>query len=102
MMPPLPRVLKKREADVTTRRVEDFLRENFPDTEVCFEVKVRGRKVEKHQLYFLKKAQAGGYYKKFRDDGSRQDFDGIWMPRPVSIILWIEKDGTLTIEKVPA
>lgn len=100
-MPPLPRVLNKREASVTTRRVEKFLRKNFPDTPICFEVKVRGVPFEKHQIPNLKKAQRAGYYKKFRDDGSKQDFDGIWMPHPTSIVIWIEKNRKLTIEKVP-
>lgn len=99
-LPPLPRVLRKREADITTRRVSSFIKEKFPNQDICFEVKVRGRKVEEHQMYELKKAQESGYYKKFKDDGSRQDFDGIWMPHPVSIIIWIEKDSSLTIETV--
>lgn len=101
-MPPLPRILKKREADITTRRVEAFLRRNYPYSFLCFEVKIRGKKVKSHQLSSLKKAQRTGYYKKFRDDGSKQDFDGIWMPDPKSIIIWIESNGKLTVEKIPS
>jgi hypothetical protein len=98
-LPPLPRVLKKREAAITTTRIPAFLKKNFPHQNVCFEVKIRGRKVEDHQLAALQQAQEKGYYKKFRDDGSRQDFDGIWMPHPVSVIIWIETTGKLTIQK---
>lgn len=100
MMPPLPRVLKKVEAGITTRRIPAFLKSVFPYNYVCFEVKRRGRKVEPHQRHALEQAHKNGYYKKFRDDGSKQDFDGIWMPLPVCVIIWIEKDGSITIEKV--
>lgn len=98
-MPPLPRVLNKKEARITTNRVAVFVKKNFPNTGICFEVKIRGRKVKPHQYIALKKAQKEGYYKKFRDDGSKQDFDGIWIPHPTSIVIWIEKDGRLTVEK---
>ena len=100
MMPKLPVVQKRVEASITTRRIPAFLRKNFPHQNVCFEVKRRGRKVAPHQMGALVNAGIHGYYKKMRDDGSRQDFDGIWMPHPVSIVVWIEKDSSLTIEKV--
>ena len=100
MMPKLPRVLNKREASITSRRVPAFLRKHFTHSNVCFEVKRRGRKVVPHKRAALEKAVCEGYYKKFRDDGSKQDFDGIWMPHPVSIIIWIEVSGELTIEKI--
>ena len=100
MMPPLPRTQKRVEASITTRRIPAFLRKHFPHNNVCFEVKRRCRKVAPHQRAALEKAVCEGYYKKFRDDGSKQDFDGIWMPHPVSVIIWIESTGALTVEKI--
>lgn len=99
-LPELPRAMIKREADITTRRVSAFLKENFPHQNVCWEAKIRGRKVEPHQLRALQRAQEHGYYKKMKDDGTRQDFDGIWMPHPLAIIIWIEANGELTVERV--
>ena len=99
-LPPLPRTQKRIEASITTRRIPAFLRKHFPHSNVCFEVKRRGRKVAPHQRAALEKAVRDGYYKKMKDDGTRQDFDGIWMPHPVSIVIWIERNGSLTVEKI--
>ena len=99
----LPKILKKREAKITSRRVEDFVRESFPDTSVSFEVKIRGRKVMEHQTQGLKDSYREGYYWKFPDIGYvRNKFDGIWIsPKHLTpIVIWIENDGKLTIEYI--
>lgn len=90
----------KREAAITTRRIPAFIKQEFPNQAVCFEVKIRGRKVAPHQMKALEDAYEFGYYKKFRDDGSKQDFDGVWIPAPMSVVIWVEKNGDLTIERV--
>ena len=98
MMPPLPRVLKRKEADRTAEIMKMMLRTHG----TCFvEIKVRGRKVLPHQLTSLKAASSDtGMYWKIRDDGGIQPFDGFCARNALAFVVWIEPSGKLTIEKV--
>ena len=97
-LPPLPRVLKKVEADRTPEIMKMMLRTHG----TCFvEIKRRGRKVEPHQLKSLQDASSGrGMYWKIRDDGGIQPFDGFCARNALAFVVWIEKDGSLTVKKV--
>ena len=97
-LPPLPRVLKKVEADRTAEIMKMMLRTHG----TCFvEVKRRGRKVLPHQMVSLKSAAGDtGMYWKIRDDGGIQPFDGFCARNALAFVVWIEKDGSLTVEKI--
>ena len=98
MMPPLPRVLKKKEADRTAEIMKMMLRTHGS---CVVEIKRRGRKVLPHQLAALKAAASdNGMYWKIRDDGSLQPFDGFCAKNALAFVVWIEKDSSITIEKV--
>ena len=98
MMPPLPRVLKRKEADRTAEIMKMMLRTHG----TCFvEIKVRGRKVLDHQMASLKAASSStGMYWKIRDDGGIQPFDGFCARNALAFVVWIEKDSSITVEKV--
>jgi hypothetical protein len=98
MLPKLPRVLKKVEAQRTHEIMKMLLRTHGT---CVFEVKRRGNKLKPHQLASLKAAASDkGMCWKIRDDGSIQPFDGFCARNANAFIVWIEKDRTITIEKV--
>lgn len=98
-MPPLPRILKKVEAS-RTPAIGKMMLEKYG---TCFwEVKMRGRKVLPHQRSNLEKcASDEGFYFKIPDTGRLQPFDGFCAKNAPSFIVWIERDRSVTIEKVP-
>lgn len=75
ILPDLPRVLKKREADITPN-VFRWFRENYPYT-VALEIKIAGGKLKSHQDSALREVQDGVFSFKFPDMGRRNPFDGI-------------------------
>jgi hypothetical protein len=97
-MPELPRVLDKLEA----RRTPEIMRMILEKYGTAFvEIKRRGGKVLPHQRKNLQDAAGDtGMYWKIRDDGGIQPFDGFCARNALAFVVWIEKDGRLTIEKV--
>ncbi len=97
-MPPLPRVLNKKEAKLTPKIMEMMLRTHG---NCVFEIKRRGRKVQPHQIAALKRcASDEGFCWKIRDDGSRQPFDAFCARNMPAFVVWIEKNGEYTVERV--
>lgn len=74
-LPPLPRVLNKKEADITPD-VFKWFRENYPYT-VALEVKIKGGRMKPHQKVALDEVQRGVFSFKFPDMGRRNPFDGV-------------------------
>lgn len=72
-LPNLPRVLNKKEADITPRVIEWFAK-NYPRS-VALEVKIKGNKVLPHQEIALKQVQGGTFSYKLPDTGRRNPFD---------------------------
>lgn len=100
MMPPLPRVLKKKEAHHTPAIMKMMLQKYGT---CAVEVKRRGNKVLPHQMKALKAVTSKeGFAWKLPDYGNRNPFDFFCMKNIPSFIVWIEKDGSLTVEKVLA
>lgn len=72
-LPPLPRILKKREADVTPL-VLAWFKENYPKS-VALEVKVGKNKLLPHQEAALREVSRGSFSYKLLDSGARMPFD---------------------------
>ena len=99
MMPPLPRVLKKKEAYHTSAIMRMMLETHGT---CAVEVKMRGRKVSPHQMIALKKVVSPeGFAWKIPDYGHENPFDFFCLKGVPAYVVWIEKDGSFTIEKVP-
>ncbi len=97
-MPPLPRVLKKKEASRTAEIMEMLLRTHGT---CAVEVKRRGGKLLPHQLKALKAcASSEGFAFKIPDYGHKNPFDFFCFKNAPAYIAWIEKDSSITIEKV--
>lgn len=98
MMPPLPRVLKKKEASRTPAIMQMML-EKYG---TCFvEVKRRGGKVERHQKASLEACASNeGFAYKIPDYGHENPFDFFCAKNAQAFVVWIEHSGELTIEKV--
>lgn len=74
-LPPLPRRLKKTEANKSTR-IGEWLKKNYPRPYV-YEVKVDNNKLEPHQKKFLKKYMNGTFEFKMSDATvGKLPFDG--------------------------
>lgn len=79
MLPELPRILKKREAEITPRIVA-WLERNYPNT-CAFEIKIKGNKEKPHQTIALRQVDAGTFAWKIPDMGRRNPFDGFLLKK---------------------
>lgn len=88
-LPDLPRVLKKREADLSPA-VFAWFEKNYPNS-VAIEIKVKGGRAREHQIIALKKVQNGSFAYKIVDTGIRLPFDGFVLKNADAFL--VECDG---------
>lgn len=88
-LPPLPRVLKKREASVTPKII-NWLEKNWSNSFAC-EVKIKGGRLEKHQKKALERITAGRFSYKMPDSGiGKMPFDSFGLIDADPLIAWYD------------
>jgi hypothetical protein len=94
----LPRQLQKKEA-YHTPKIKEYILSKY-GTCVC-EVKIIGRKLEEHQIAFMKMAAGPvGICFKSMDDGRRQPPDLQCYKNAVCVVAWINAAGKLVQEEI--
>ena len=109
-MPPLPKLLNKREAHYTPRVIKYFLK-HHPETTMAVEVKyTKGTtlpvsKIAPHQLQALRSVRQGAFHFKIPDMGVRNPFDFFIlhaMPAYIAIVFeGGKKLGIISPDAVP-
>lgn len=88
-LPKLPRVLKKKEADISPC-VFKWFEQNYPKS-VAIEIKVKGGRTKPHQTIALKQVDAGVFSHKMPDMGRRNPFDGFMLKNADAYVVTCDK-----------
>lgn len=94
-LPKLPRLLHKKEADITPWVIEWF-KKNWP-VSVALEIKVKGGKLKHHQKLALGQVKYGAFGFKIPDTGRRNPFDAFVLSGADAFI--VECDGKKCVAK---
>jgi len=110
-MPPLPKLLKKKEAYYTPR-VINYLLHNHPRTSFALEIKYTDgatlpvSKIAPHQLASLIKIRRSTFHYKIPDMGNRNPFDAFVLYKTPSYVAILfeggKKLGIMNPERIPS
>ncbi len=84
-LPELPKIRKRKEADITPF-VMDWFFNNYPH-DVAVEVKIKGGRLKKHQPVALEQVAYGVFKHKLKDFGGRNPFDFIVLKKAHAFIV---------------
>ncbi len=92
-LPKLPRILKKKEADITPRVIKWF-EENWPNS-VALEIKVGKNKILPHQEIALNQVTKGLFSYKIPDTGRRNPFDAFVLKKADAFVIFCDGNKCL-------